>query len=291
MPFPGDRAALAAKDDVAAYLESYAARFALPIAFSSPVASVEHDGAQFVVRTLDRTLTAPSLIIATGVYHRPYVPAFAGDLSPSIVGRHSSHYTNPGALPPGDVLVLGAGNSGAQIALELARTRRVFLSGRTTGAIPRRLLGRDVYDWLWPTLMRPTIDSRLGRRLMQGRLFAGDPLIGISARDLAQPSLTRVGRTVGVRDGQPLLDDGRTMTVNSVIWCTGFRPDFSWIRLPVFGADGYPVHRRGLVAGAPMLAFVGLRYQYRVGSSLLGGVGEDAEFVVRALTEATRRAA
>jgi putative flavoprotein involved in K+ transport len=130
--------------------------------------------------------------------------------------------------------------------------------------------------------MRPSVDSRLGRRLMEGRLFAGDPLVGLSRGDLARRGLDRVGRTVGVSDGRPVLDDGRVLEkVAAVIWCTGFRPDFSWIRLPICGADGYPRHRRGLVGEVPGLAFVGLRYQYRIGSSLLGGVHEDAAHVVR----------
>jgi putative flavoprotein involved in K+ transport len=179
------------------------------------------------------------------------------------------------------VLVVGAGNSGAQIALELAESGRpVVLSGPDTGSLPRRFLGRDIYDWLWPTLMRPPVDTALGRRLMQGRLFAGDPLVGMSAKSLVHRNLQRAGRTIGVRDGLPLLEGGSVdAAIVAVVWCTGFRPDFSWIELPVFGLDGCPVHRRGIPQGAPGMAFVGMRYQYRVGSALLGGVGEDAAYV------------
>ena len=175
---------------------------------------------------------------------------------------------------------------GPEIALELAESgRSTWLSGRDTGSIPRRLLGRDVYDWLWWTAMRPSIDSWVGRRLMGDGLFAGDPLVGFSRRALILPTLTTVGRTVGATNGHPRLDDGRVLEdVRTVVWCTGFRPDFRWIQLPVFGTEGYPHHRRGIVAGAPGLGFVGLRYQYRIGSSLLGGVREDAEYVVRQLS-------
>jgi putative flavoprotein involved in K+ transport len=181
--------------------------------------------------------------------------------------------------------VVGAGNSGAQIALELAESGRpTWLSGRDTGSIPRRVLGRDVYDWLWWTVLRPSVDSWLGRRLMGGRLFAGDPLVGFSRRALMIPGLTSVSRTVGVSHGHPRLEDGRVLEdVRTVVWCTGFRPDFRWIQLPVFGPEGYPNHHRGIVDAAPGLGFVGLRYQYRIGSSLLGGVREDAEYVVRQL--------
>ena len=132
--------------------------------------------------------------------------------------------------------------------------------------------------------MRPSVDSWLGRRLMGGQLFAGDPLVGFSRSALMIPRLTTVGRTVGVSNGHARLEDGRVLDdVGTVVWCTWFRPDFRWIQLPVFGPGGYPHHRRGIVADAPGLGFVGLRYQYRIGSSLIGGVREDAEYVVRQL--------
>lgn len=152
--------------------------------------------------------------------------------------------------------MVGAGNSGAQIALELAESGRpTWLSGRDTGSIPRRVLGRDVYDWLWWTVMRPSIESWAGRRLMGNGLFAGDPLVGFSRRALMIPTLTSVGRTVGVANGHPRLEDGNVLEdVRAVVWCTGFRPDFRWIHLPVFGPEGYPNHRRGIVAAAPAWA-------------------------------------
>jgi putative flavoprotein involved in K+ transport len=285
LPFPGEPYALPVKDSVASYLEAYVAHFALPVRLNTRVLSLAKEADLFVVTTEEETLTARSVIVATGAYHRPYIPAFASGLSSSLVQLHSSEYRNPGALPPGDVLVVGAGNSGAQIALELAESgRRTWLSGRDTGSIPRRVLGRDVYDWLRWTVMRPSVDSWVGRRLMGNGLFAGDPLVGFSRRALMIPGLTSVGRTAGVSNGHPRLDDGRVLEdVRTVVWCTGFRPDFRWIQLPVFGPEGYPAHRRGIVAAAPGLGFVGLRYQYRVGSSLLGGVREDAEYVVRQL--------
>jgi putative flavoprotein involved in K+ transport len=284
LSFPGEPYALAAKNDVASYLKAYVTQFELPVRLNARVSSLAGDAHRFVVTTHAETFTARAVVVATGAYHRPYIPAFASTLAPSLMQLHSSEYRNPDALPPGGVLVVGAGNSGAQIALELAESgRATWLSGRDTGSIPRRVLGRDVYDWLWWTVMRPSVDSWVGRRLMS-RLFAGDPLVGFSRRALIIPALTTVGRTVGVSNGHPRLDDGRVLEdVRTVVWCTGFRPDFRWIQLPVFGPEGYPEHRRGIVAAAPGLGFVGLRYQYRIGSSLLGGVHEDAEYVVRHL--------
>ena len=266
MPFPGERYSLPGKDDVAEYLKTYAKRFDLPVRLGARVRSLRRDGGFYVIEDeRGEALKARSVIVATGANQRPYVPSFAAAIEPSVVQLHSSDYRRPSQIPSGRVLVVGAGNSGAQIALELAEAgRRVTLSGPDTGSLPRRFLGRDIYDWLWPTLMRPPVDSVLGRRLMQGRLFSGDPLIGVSTK-----KLERVGRTTRVPEG-----------FGAVVWCTGFRPDFGWIELPAFGLDGYPLHRRGIVQSLPGLAFVGMRYQYRFGSALLGGVGEDAEYVV-----------
>lgn len=266
MPFPGERYSLPGKDDVAEYLKAYAKRFDLPVRLRCRVRSLRRDAGVYVVEDeKGEILKARSVIVATGANQRPYVPAFARELRPEVVQLHSSGYRRPSQIPSGSVLVVGAGNSGAQIALELAEAgRRVTLSGPDTGSLPRRFLGRDIYDWLWPTLMRPSVDSALGRRLMRGRLFAGDPLVGLSTGNLK-----RTGRTTRVPEG-----------FVAVIWCTGFRPDFGWIELPAFGLDGYPLHRRGIVPSVPGLGFVGMRYQYRFGSALLGGVGEDAEYVV-----------
>jgi len=285
LPFPGEPGHLPDRLEVAAYLERYAAHYELPVQLGTRVERLMRRDRGFGVTTDEgRELTARSVIVATGAYHRPHVPGFAAELVAVAKQLHSSEYRNPTQLPAGDVLVVGAGNSGAQIATELAATRHVFLSGRSTGHLPRRVLGRDVYDWLWPTIMQPTRKSWLGRHLMNGRLFAGDPLVGLTAKDIESSGVERVGRTIEARDGLPVLEDRRPLDVASVIWCTGFRPAFEWIDLPVFGSDGYPRHLRGLVAEAPGLAFLGLRFQHRVSSSLLGGVGRDAEFVVGQLT-------
>jgi len=286
MPFPGPRYALPTKDEVADYLEGYARAFRLPVRLDSPVASLRGNGGRFETTTQDGlTLHSKAVIVATGANQRPHVPSFAPQLAKEIAQIHSSDYRRPGQLPPGKVLVVGAGNSGAQIALELAESgREVVLSGPDTGTLPRRVLGRDVYDWLWPTIMRPAVDSLFGRRLMGGRLFAGDPLIGMKTSALQRPGLSRVGRMASSRDGLPVLDDGSAIhEVAATVWCTGFRPDYDWIELPALGLDGYPAHRYGVAEHVRALGFLGMRFQRRMGSSLLGGVGEDAEYVVNQL--------
>jgi putative flavoprotein involved in K+ transport len=176
------------------------------------------------------------------------------------------------------VLVVGAGNSGAQIALELARVRKVWLAGRDTGYLPRRLLRRDVFDWLWPVMSRATTSTFLGRRLQQRMRQGGDQRIGIAEQVLTDAGILRLGRLTGERAGLPECD-GTVIDPGAIVWCTGFEPDYRWIQLPVLGSDGYPKHRRGVAADVAGLYFVGLRFQHRMTSSLIGGVGEDAAFI------------
>jgi putative flavoprotein involved in K+ transport len=179
--------------------------------------------------------------------------------------------------------VVGAANSGAQIAMELGNSRQVYLAGRSVGSLPRRILGRDLFDWLYATVMRPGADSTIGRRIRSRVLGSTDALIGFSERDIVRAGVVRTGRVEGARDGMPLLASGEPLDVRSVVWATGFRPDFRWIDLPILDERGFPVHERGVVAGQPGLFFVGLRFQHRLNSSLIGGVGADAEHVARAV--------
>ena len=289
LPFPGAPYLLPSKDEVARYLRTYVERFSLPVRFGTRVTRLTADAGHYRVRTSDDDFQSRSVVIATGAYHQPWIPEISRELAAPVYQCHSSQYRNPDGLPAGDVLVVGAGNSGAQIAMELAAAgRTVWLSGRDTGSIPRRFLGRDVYDWLWLTVMRVPRQSAIGRRLMDGRLALGDPLVGFTSRDVADRGVTRVGRIVGAVDGRPTTADGHVLDdVAAIVWCTGFRPDFSWIELPIFESSGYPRHHRGLAVDAPGLGFVGLRHQHTLGSSLLGGVGTDAEYVVRRLMAGT----
>ena len=283
MPFPAAPAHLPDKDEAADYLERYAERFELPVRTGVRVRSLRRDGEWFALDAGDRTYEARRVIVATGPFQRPRVPDLAARVDPAVAQLHSSQYTNPWALPEGPVLVVGAGNSGAQIAMELARFRKVWLAGRETGRLPRRVLGRDIYDWIWPTLARASVDTRLGRRFRQ-RALRGDPLVGITPRQIAEAGVERVGRVDGVADGKPVAG-GRVLAPSVIVWCTGFGPDYSWLGLPVLGADGWPVHRRGVVPGAPGLFVLGLRFQHTQTSALMGGVGADAAFIAERVAE------
>lgn len=280
MPFPAPPEHRADKDEVGDYFERYACRFDLPIRLGTRVRSLTHDGTRFVMHleNSDTLIEADAVIVATGAFHAPNIPLVATQLSSAIHQFHSSGYRSPFDLPDGPVLVVGAGNSGAQIAIEVARSRKVWLAGRDTGHLPIRVLGRDVFDWLWPVMGWATADTRLGKRMRAGVRSGGDALIGIPERELIDAGIVRVGRLEDHRAGLPACG-GTVVDPSVIIWCTGFRPDFSWIDLPAFGADGYPRHRRGVSTDVPGLFFAGLRFQHRLRSQLIGGAGEDANFV------------
>lgn len=280
MPFPAPPGHMADKDEVADYLERYAARFDLPVRLNTHVESLSSDGVRFriIANGGASVFEAENIIVATGPFQRPLVPTIAARLAPTILQLHSSQYQNPFDLPEGPVLVVGAGNSGAQIALELARFRKVWLAGRNTGHMPRRLLGRDVFDWLWPVMQWATADTRLGRRMRADIQRSGDALIGIPERSIAEAGVVRVGRLDAERGGLPVCGDA-VLTPRVVLWCTGFQPDYAWIDLPAFDETGSPLHDRGVSTELPGLFFLGLRFQHRLNSSLIGGVGQDAAFI------------
>lgn len=278
--FPGPAATAPTKDEMADYLDAYARHFAVPVELATTVESVDQDGDHLLVTATDgRRWRARDVVLATGAHSRPHRPGFADELDPAIVQLHSRDYRRPTQLPAGPVLVIGAGNSGAEIAADLAAGgREVRLSGRDVGHIPQ--LG----PWTYPVMRllgRP--GAALARRGLRG---GAEPLGRIRAGELAAAGVHRVPRTVGVRDGSPLHDDGFTSPVSAVVWCTGLRPDFRYVRLPVLDEAGRLVHRRGITAW-PGLYAVGLRYQSSITSHLVGGVGTDARRVVRHLIRRT----
>ncbi len=282
MPFPAPPKHLPDRDEVADYLERYAERFDLPVRPNTRVDAMVRDDSRYAIRAGDHCLEAEHVVVATGPFQSPRVPEIAARLSSGIHQLHSSQYRNPFDLPEGPILVVGAGNSGVQIALELARYRKVWLAGREVGRIPRRLLGRDVYDWLWPVLTRATVETPWGRRL-RARTMSGDPLVGIPGRALREAGIVRVGRLTEERDSWPVCE-GQVLQPRVVVWCTGFSPDYSWLTPRVLDERGAPRHHRGVAMDAPGLYFVGLRFQHNMTSALLGGVGGDASFIAEQLS-------
>jgi putative flavoprotein involved in K+ transport len=297
LPFPGDGYAFPTKDEMADYLEAYARHFQLPVRTGVRVDRVSKSGDGFLVSAGDRQFLAEHVVVAMANYQRPRVPGFAGELDPEIVQFHSSEYRNPAQLRKGGVLVVGAGNSGAELAAEFVRTgHRTWISGRESGEVPFRIDGAAAKLFLLQTLFRVvfhrilTTSTPIGRKARPRVLSHAAPLIRVKAKDLARAGVVRAPRTAGVRDGRPLLDDGQVLEVSNVVWCTGYEPGFSWIDLPVFDGDGRPLHRRGVALAEPGLSFVGLHFLYAMSSAMIHGVGRDAEYIAEQMVSASRAA-
>ena len=250
MPFPAPPLSFPTKDEMGDYLESYAARFRLPVRTGVTVDHLSKVEDSFLITAGDLRIEAQQVVVAMANYQRPRVPSFASQLDPDIVQLHSSQYRNVSQLQPGGVLVVGAGNSGAEIAAEAARHgRAVWLAGRDTGHLPFRidalatqlvvipLMFRVVFHWLL------TVGTPLGRKVRPAVMRRGAPLIRLKPDELVALGVQRVPRLVGGRNGRPLLEDGRVLDATNVVWSTGFHPGLSWIDLPVFDADGEPSPR------------------------------------------------
>jgi putative flavoprotein involved in K+ transport len=288
MPFPRRGHYFPPKNEMADYLEAYARRFDLPVRNGVRVERLSQEGNRFRIETGGGPLEAAQVVVAMATYQEPYVPSFAAELDPAVVQIHSRDYRNPSQLRDGDVLIVGAGNSGSEIAMELARTRRVWLSGRPTGQIPFRIEGLPARFLFIPVVLRGlfhrvlTIENPLGRKVRRKVLTVGGPLIRVKERDLARAGVERVPRMAGVRDGLPALEDGSVREAANVVWCTGFRNGFSWIDLPVLGPVE-PLHRAGIAERVPGLYFVGLHFLYSLSSSMIHAADRDARRIADAV--------
>jgi putative flavoprotein involved in K+ transport len=294
MPFPGSPDDFPTKDEMGDYLEAYVARFGLPVRTATRVERLSRENERYVVRAGGRELEAPQVVVAMANYQRPKVPGFASELRDDIVQLHSADYRNPSQLREGGVLLVGAGNSGSEIAMELVRDHPVFMSGRDTGHIPFRIEGpagrlilvRLVLKGLFHRVL--TVATPVGRKVRPTVVGRGGPLIRVKPRDLAAAGVTRVPRTAGVERGWPRLEDGRVLDVTNVVWCTGFHPGFSWVDLPVFDGRGEPRHESGVVPESPGLYFVGLHFLHALSSAMIHGVGRDAARIADAVAARSR---
>jgi putative flavoprotein involved in K+ transport len=264
------------KDEIADYLESYAAHFGIPVWLNHKVHELTKHAGRYLISAGERRIEAANVVVATGAFTAPYIPAFARQLSQAITQLHSTGYRNPDQLRAGAVLVVGAGSSGAEIALEVAQRHKTWLAGRPTGHVPFPL-----GDLAYRAMRRLSVDAWPGRAIAGSQTGRGHSLVSVRPNDLARAGIQRVPRVFGVEDGLPVVEGDEALRVQNVIWCTGFANDYRWIKLPIFDADGRPVHHRGVVTAEPGLFFIGLPFQASVASHLVGGVGSDAAYLVK----------
>ncbi len=288
LPFPGPGPAFVGKDAMADYLESYAAELELPVHLGVRVRRLSRVGSDLLVETTAGDVVAGNVVVAMANSQVPWVPSFARNLDPAIRSLHSATYRDPSQLQEGPVLVVGAGNSGAELALEVAAQHRTFMSGKESGHIPFRIDSPVARHFLIHIVRFVghhvlTVRTPIGRRLRPKLIASAAPLIRVRPKDLEAAGVERVPRVIGMRFGSPELEDGRVLDVANVLWCTGYRPGFTWIDLPVLGEREQPLHERGIVPGEPGLYFVGLHFLYAQTSETVTGVGRDARRVVRHL--------
>jgi putative flavoprotein involved in K+ transport len=292
MPFPAAKNAYPTKDEMGDYLQVYATRFELPVRSGAAVQALTRENGCYGVATSGGSrFAADNVVVATGVFRKPYTPEFARELDPAITQLHSSDYRNLSQLQDGAVLVVGASHSGSDIAYEAAASHQVVLSGTDTGQLPvpiesrRGRIGFRLLVLVGTHVLN--VNTPMGRKLRPHIRHGGGPLLRYRKKDLLAVGVDRVvGHTVGVESGLPVLSDGRVLEVRNVVWCTGFRPDFSWIRIPVeFGDDGYPVQYRGAAASSPGLYFAGLPFLHSFASMLIAGSARDSGDVARQILE------
>jgi putative flavoprotein involved in K+ transport len=288
MSFPAPGSHFPTKDEMADYLESYAARFGLQVRPGVRVDALASEGQRFLVAAGDLRFEADNVVIATSPELIPRIPVFASELDPFVIQLHSFHYSSTAQLQPGPVLIVGAGNSGADIAMDVIKDHPTFLSGRDVGHIPfpiNGFTGTFIYPmvrFLFHRVMtvHNPIARKIGASLEAGH---GLPLVRVKPKHLSAAGVERVARVAGIKDGKPVLEDGRVLDVANVIWCTGYRADYSWIDLPVFERKDVPAHKRGVVEEQPGLYFIGLNFQYSASSSQINGLGRDTAYIAKAM--------
>jgi putative flavoprotein involved in K+ transport len=295
--FPARGDSFPTKDQVADYLSQYAQKFDLHVKNGVRVNRLVRRGNRFLIEAGSERFESENVVVAMANYQEPHTPDFARDLDPDIVQMHSHTYRNPSQLRPGNVLVVGLGNSGGDIAIDVARSHRTLVSGKETGHIPWAIdtyVARNLFMRLIRILGHYilSVKTPMGRKARPKMLHQATPLIRVKPKDLESAGIERVPRTVGVKDGLPLLADGCKLDVQNVIWCTGYQHGFPWIDLPIFDEDGGdPIHDEGIVKNVPGLYFVGLHFLYAMSSASFVGVGRDARRIADAVERRVRSGA
>ena len=274
------------RTEMGAYLQTYAHHFDLPVETGVKVHRLAESPRGFDAWTSGGVIRAQHVVLATGPFHRPKLPDAARDLDPTVPQLHSYHYRRPADLPPGTVLVVGGGNSAAQLAVELAATHQVTVaSPRPPWFVPEDILGVSLYWWMLATGTLNSPSTSLISRYVRRR---GDAIVGRQLRGLVRDRRVRLlAHRVAAADGsQVTLADGSRLVVASVLWCTGYSPDTSWIEVAgVTDSDGLPMHHHG-ASPVPGLHWMGLPWQTRLNSSIIDGVDRDARRTARRILDA-----
>lgn len=293
--FPARGDTFPTKDQVADYLGNYVHRFHLPVQNGVKVERLWKEGDRFLMAAGSQLFESENVIVAMANYQQPKIPAFAHSLHSEILQLHSHDYRNPSQLKEGGVLIVGVGNSGADIGLEVVHSHPTWISGKESGHIPwaidsfiARFFLVRIVRFLGHHVM--TVKTRVGRKLRPRLLHQASPLVRVKPWDLTNAGIKWIPRTVGVKNGLPLMADGTTLEVKNVIWCTGYHHRFPWIDLPIFDEGGDPVHDAGIVNDVPGVYFVGLNFLYSMTSATLMGIGRDAKRVVDAISVRMGRA-
>lgn len=283
LPLPGEPEGYAGRDEFAAYLEDYARHFGLPVAVGIDVCRLERVPEGFRATAVDGTaITARTVVVATGAFQRPAVPALARGLAPFVVQLTSGTYRNPDQVPPGTVLIVGDGATGRDIAAELAASHSVILAvGRPRRVVPERLLGRSIFWWLDRLgLLSAPASSFPGRLIRSADPF---PARGKTLPRLRQRGVRVVGRLEQAEGETVAFAGGQSAKIQTVVWATGYRDDSAWVAIPdAVDEGGRFVQHEGL-SPVPGLYFIGRPWQRSRGSAFIGTVGRDAAMLAARL--------
>ncbi len=273
--FPGDPEGRPTKDEMADYLQTYADHVALPIQMDTQVVDMQKHEETFLLQTTQGTYQARTVIVATGPFHQPRIPLFASALSPQVEQLHSASYHNSSEVSPGPVLVVGAGDSGAHIAAELAHAHQVSLAAsHPLYFVPLTLLGKSLF-WYLDHLRLLEVDNstRLGKWLKA----QSEPVLGLELKQALRERQVQIRpRATSAQGNVVQFADGSQAQVRTVIWATGYRQDFSWIRISGLSDERGQPREQQRVSTTPGLFFLGFPWQPSRGSALVGWVGKDA---------------
>lgn len=279
LPLPRSTDSYPTREQLADYLEQYAAEFSLPVVHGTRVTAITHDGDAFVAETSRGSVRARAVVIATGPFQYPRIPRVGARLDTSVAQLHSSAYTCADDLPHGSIAVVGGGNSAAQLAVELADSepaRRVtMVAPQQPWFIPERILGLTVY---WPLKLLGILSSPAESRISRYIHSRGDGILGTEAKRAVRAGrlALRTSRVVDARARSLVLADGSTLEVDAVLWATGFRTHYPFVQMEgALTEYGAPLHDGG-ISPVEGLYWIGLPWQRRLDSSILHGIAADA---------------